>query len=259
MKYLIAAKVIYDSECGELTVHDSEEPESRKLTDTANRILSLLVASHGEVVEREFLLRQVWELAGHVSSSASLNQYISILRKALTSFTDIEETIIVVPKVGFYFSSDIDVQAMKPPEDPATYGKGDAVARMFRPFSTAYLWAILVIVLLLASNFWLMIQPNSTARYTRLVDIGKLENCNLYAYKTVTSNIQKRLVGLLNIVEPTLKEKCRDHTGRVMVDVQPGVLFGSRGRVFHSFCLIDNEDNKAIYCDNFYAFNWKMK
>ncbi len=76
----------------------------KKITKTANRILTLLIESHGHVVEREHLLEQVWESHGLVSSNGSLNQYISILRKTLTSLTDIEDIIVSIPKVGFIIS-----------------------------------------------------------------------------------------------------------------------------------------------------------
>ncbi|HBZ4239985.1 TPA: transcriptional regulator, partial [Klebsiella pneumoniae] len=65
--------------------------------------------SHGHVVEREHLLEQVWESHGLVSSNGSLNQYISILRKTLTSLTDIEDIIVSIPKVGFIISQDIEI------------------------------------------------------------------------------------------------------------------------------------------------------
>ncbi|MBN0294651.1 winged helix-turn-helix domain-containing protein, partial [Pseudomonas aeruginosa] len=64
---------------------------------------------HGHVVEREHLLEQVWESHGLVSSNGSLNQYISILRKTLTSLTDIEDIIVSIPKVGFIISQDIEI------------------------------------------------------------------------------------------------------------------------------------------------------
>ncbi len=83
--------------------------EEKKITKTANRILTLLIESHGHVVEREHLLEQVWESHGLVSSNGSLNQYISILRKTLTSLTDIEDIIVSIPKVGFIISRDIEI------------------------------------------------------------------------------------------------------------------------------------------------------
>ncbi|WP_424712772.1 winged helix-turn-helix domain-containing protein [Klebsiella pneumoniae] len=87
---MIASKVIYDSETGSLACSGHINNEEKKITKTANRILTLLIESHGHVVEREHLLEQVWESHGLVSSNGSLNQYISILRKTLTSLTDIE-------------------------------------------------------------------------------------------------------------------------------------------------------------------------
>ncbi|NDJ56486.1 transcriptional regulator [Enterobacteriaceae bacterium 4M9] len=259
MKYLIANKVIYNTELAELTEHGSEASQCKKLTDTANRILSLLMASHGQVLERDFLLKQVWESAGHASSSSSLNQYISILRKTLTSITDIEETIIVVPKVGFFFSSDIDVQPINADEIPEMTGKTKTAVKKHKPFPVAYTCAALVAVGLVVANLWLMAQPKNTARYSKLVELGKLEQCSLYTYESVTPDIHNRLMNILNTINPTLKDKCRTQSANVMLYVQPSVMFGGGGRVFHSYCLVDNKMNETTWCENLYAFNWKMK
>ena len=120
MKYLIANRVIYDSESGELVVKEPGNEQSKRLTNTANRILSLLIASPGRVLERDYLLDKVWEEAGHPGSSSSLSQYISILRKTLTSLIFIEEIIIAVPKVGFYFSPEIAVELQNDEEMVST-------------------------------------------------------------------------------------------------------------------------------------------
>ncbi|CDL37722.1 hypothetical protein [Citrobacter freundii] len=51
----------------------------------------------------------VWDDYGLQASNSSLNQYISILRRALSAF-GCEELIITVPKMGFRLNPDITLQ-----------------------------------------------------------------------------------------------------------------------------------------------------
>ncbi|MEX3018398.1 transcriptional regulator [Kluyvera sp. STS39-E] len=254
MKYLIANKVVYDTESGELNIPDSGLIESKKLTHTANRILSLLIASPGEVLERQYLLEQVWESVGHVSSSSSLNQYISILRKTLTSLTDIEESIIVVPKVGFFFSADIDVRRM----DEANEMPG----QVYTPKKSSplkYAFAVFIVIVLLIANLWVWYPSQTNERYSNLAFMGNLEKCTISTYGRLSADTRKRILEVLRAVEPNLNEKCLKHPIQLMVNIQPSVFYGSRGRIFYSLCSLDPEDGALTYCENHYAFNWGMK
>lgn len=71
--------------------------------------MKLLVIQHGNVVEREAFLREVWDERGLQGSNNSLNQYISILRKLLASLVPDATFIVTVPKMGFMLSADITV------------------------------------------------------------------------------------------------------------------------------------------------------
>lgn len=259
MKYLIASKVIYDTESGEFTLPGAERLEAQKLTNTANRILSLLIASPGTVLERQYLLEHVWESAGHTGSSSSLNQYISILRKTLTSLTDIEESIIVVPKVGFYFSADIDVQLLDEPCAPAPGNDNVAAKKKIPSLPLKYSIPALLILALIAANLWVWIQPKANERYSRVNEIGKLEKCTLTTYEHLSADERQRLNEVLLSAQPQLAEKCANHLALLTVNVQPSVFYGSSGRIFYSFCPLDSENETLAYCENHYAFNWKMK
>ncbi|WP_368544574.1 transcriptional regulator [Enterobacter soli] len=259
MKYLIASRVVYDTEIGELTIPGSELAEAQKLTHTANSILSLLIASPGKVLERQYLLEEVWESAGHTGSSSSLNQYISILRKTLTSLTDIEESIIVVPKVGFYFSADIDVQLLEQPYAPLPDVSRPRVMPPRKTLPLGYIAAGVIILALVAANIWAWNPPISHARYSSLTDIGKLEKCTLQTFEHLSQDARTRLYEVLLAAQPDLKDKCQKHTASLLVNIQTSVFYGGRGRIFYSFCPLDSENDALAYCENHYAFNWKMK
>lgn len=258
MKYLIANKVVYDTESRELNITDSELTESKKLTYTANRILSILIAAPGEVLERQFLLDQVWESLGHTSSSSSLNQYISILRKTLTSLTDIEESIIVVPKVGFFFSSDIDVQLIDDGDKIPGPTMPETVYMPKKFLSLKYMLAALIVIVLLIANLFVWYPPHKNERYSNLVFMGYLEKCTISTYENLSADSRKKVLEVLRIAEPNLNDKCLKHPAQLMVNIQPSVFYGSRGRIFYSLCSLDSEDGTLTYCENHYAFNWKM-
>lgn len=101
MKYLIENKLIYNAESGELIRIDIGVTDKHQLTKTANHILAILIESHGEIVPRQSLLERVWESRGLEASNSSLNQYISILRKKLSSLTGTENIILTNPVLAF--------------------------------------------------------------------------------------------------------------------------------------------------------------
>jgi DNA-binding winged helix-turn-helix (wHTH) protein len=80
--------------------------------------MKLLVQHHGNVVERETFLHDVWDRRGLQGSNNSLNQYISILRKMLASLLPDVLFIVTVPKTGFMLSADVTVTALEE-ETPA--------------------------------------------------------------------------------------------------------------------------------------------
>lgn len=257
MKYLIARKVIYDTEGGKLTVDDINACEETKLTNTANRILTLLVASPGTVLERNYILDKVWHASGLEGSSASLNQYISILRKTLTSLTDIQETIISQPRVGFFLSPDIDVQVCD--AAPQTQVPATRPAKVKNKRQWSYLAMSVAAIALIGANLWLSGTTPSGSRYTALYDIGALGQCALKAYENKPATLEKKTTEVLLTLQPALREKCQQQPALIISQIQRSVFYGSGGRVFYAFCPLDTDGKQAIYCENHYAFNWKMK
>ena len=113
MKYLLADALVYNDEDGTVTPVNAPEEDAQLLTCTANTILKLLVKHHGNVIERETFLREVWDKRGLQGSNNSLNQYISILRKMLASLLPDVLFIVTVPKTGFMLCADVTVTALE--------------------------------------------------------------------------------------------------------------------------------------------------
>ncbi|KEA53378.1 hypothetical protein DT73_08445 [Mangrovibacter sp. MFB070] len=267
MKYVIAGSIIYDTESGTLAVKEtgslagSPVLEEKKLTHTANRILSLLIASPGQVLERSYLLETVWESAGHVSSSSSLNQYVSILRKILTSLTDIEETIIAVPRVGFYFSADIEILPWHDISQPDTQQpvevQRNAAAKLKLP------WRIVIpaalITLLVLANIAIRLDDDTGARFTRLYNAGTIGKCQLQTFEQLPGSLQQKLLNMMSHFQPDMAARCEKQPFAVTVQVQRSVFYGGRGRVFYSLCPLDDASEKVIYCENHYTFDGEWK
>lgn len=258
MKYLIANRVIYDSESGELVVKDPENTQNKRLTNTANRILSLLIESPGRVLERDYLLDKVWEEAGHPGSSSSLSQYISILRKTLTSLIFVEEIIIAVPKVGFYFSPEIAVKLLNDEEKAST---SSLYAPLRKPAvkDKKILFLIAVIAFFLLSNLWIFSRKQSSPHFANEYSIGEIGSCKFTAYEDLTEDVDHDVMDIIRQLQPELELKCARKPAKIMVYFQPSVIYGSLGRFFYSYCPIDKSTSRIVYCENHYAFNWKLK
>ncbi|RXJ09082.1 winged helix-turn-helix domain-containing protein [Lelliottia nimipressuralis] len=258
MKYLIANRVSYDSENGELVVREPGNEQSKRLTNTANRILSLLIASPGQVLERDYLLDKVWEEAGHPGSSSSLSQYISILRKTLTSLIFIDEIIVAVPKVGFYFSPDIAVELLNDEEMASTSFLPVSLRKPAAKNKKIHCLIAAVVVLTLA-NLWIFSQKQGSPRFAAEYSIGEIGSCKFTAYEDLSDEVDPQVINIIRQLQPDLEQKCTRQPAQIMVYFQPSVIYGSHGRFFYSYCPIDKATAKVVYCDNNYAFNWKLK
>ncbi len=84
MNYLINNHINYDSHQGLLYIDDVNN--ALKLTTTLNRLLLVLVQNNHDIVDRETILRRVWEEHNQVVSDNNLNSSVSVLRRHLSSF-----------------------------------------------------------------------------------------------------------------------------------------------------------------------------
>ncbi|MEG5552326.1 winged helix-turn-helix domain-containing protein [Enterobacter wuhouensis] len=105
MNYLISGQIIFnDTENTLSTVNPKDNVIA--LTAIPARLLSYLLEHSGETVTRDKLLDAVWELYGLQPSGHSLNQNLSLLRKALITLGAEDEIIRTIPRVGICISSE---------------------------------------------------------------------------------------------------------------------------------------------------------
>lgn len=254
MNYLIAGRVIYDTENGTLT--DARHSDDIKsLTPTANRILTLLLSEPGQVFPRDDILDKVWAAQGHNCSNSSLNQYISILRKTLATWIDADEIILSVPKVGFCFSARLAVEPWMP-EAPIVAPVAPGLLASKKKVMTVNLGLLLCLVVLL----FLCVRQNSEARnaslYRVLYPVATLGFCEVTSWQNLSDELKSQALNVLHKVSPELKEKCLSQPAKVMFQVQRQVYQGQRGRVFITFCPYGKSRNAVLYCDSTYKYNW---
>ncbi|EBP9818628.1 winged helix-turn-helix domain-containing protein [Salmonella enterica] len=108
LMYIINNEVYFNEEDGHLENRAAEI--SVLMATSTRRLLEVLIANQGNPVERDCLLKTVWDDNGLRSSNSNLNQYISILRKQLVQVGFPDNTVITIPRVGFMFSPDVEVR-----------------------------------------------------------------------------------------------------------------------------------------------------
>ncbi|MGW1445094.1 winged helix-turn-helix domain-containing protein [Serratia rhizosphaerae] len=107
MKYIINLIIVYTPSEGTLALHN--DPSLKiNLSNPANRLLMELIKYNGTTLDRESLLRNVWEEYGFTGSNSNLNTYISELRKSFSSLSENIKVITTIPKVGFRLEAEVE-------------------------------------------------------------------------------------------------------------------------------------------------------
>lgn len=106
MKYIINLTVTFDPENRALVL-ENDMQQSIELSKPATRLLSELINNNRINLNRDDILKRVWEDYGFSPSNASLNNHISELRKAFTSLGMNKDIIFTVPRVGFRIDAEI--------------------------------------------------------------------------------------------------------------------------------------------------------
>jgi len=112
MNYLIKNEIIYNSFDGSLRHIKDELENSIVISKIANSILLLLISRQGEVISRDMFFSEVWDKEGLISSTNTLNQYMSKLRRIFSDFFPDETIITTIPRIGYLFTKDISVSAI---------------------------------------------------------------------------------------------------------------------------------------------------
>lgn len=106
MKYIVNNYIVFDPRKRTLSIQ-AESGLELLLPEPACRLLNEFIKHEGELLTREYLLKNVWEDFGFSVSDANLNNNVSVLRKSFVSLNELKPVIITTPKLGLQFTANI--------------------------------------------------------------------------------------------------------------------------------------------------------
>ncbi|POT57185.1 transcriptional regulator [Citrobacter amalonaticus] len=259
MEYLINSQVRYRTDDGAIwPVRDDESVII--LTITMNRLLVYLLERQGQVVKRDELLNNVWDLHGLRSSSHTLNKYISEIRKHFMRAGIHHECITTIPRVGFVFNSDVEVIAIDNAEnnihsDTINAAVGTVLTHSIQPLRYKAWYAAITLFIIICSTA-LIISGNRLKSKTnvKLQDapvyfLFNYQTCPVYTtQKNSASFLEQKKKVFLDLVNVN-KIECLNGTS-FLYQASDSYMYGSKGRIFISRCT--SKKNKYLSCLNNY-------
>lgn len=114
MKYIIDLTMLYEVDTGIIMINGEEE-SSVKLSNQAGRLLYELITNNGKTLDRDELIKKVWDDHGFSGSSVSLNVAISEIRKVFRTLGGDPLLIKTIRGKGFSFAGYIEHHTVRPP------------------------------------------------------------------------------------------------------------------------------------------------
>lgn len=117
--YILEGCIYFDEHTMALSL-DGEQENTIVLPAPSARLLSELIKTNGTMVTREELLVRVWGNYGYRASNSNLNNYLSILRRSLTSLLPQTILITTLPKKGIIFQANIEEVSVRAHQEKVT-------------------------------------------------------------------------------------------------------------------------------------------
>lgn len=170
----------------------------------ASLLLELFIKNNQKSLSREFFMNELWENKGLVSSSNNLNNYISIIRRTLSSL-GLDDIIKTIPRYGFSFDAKsieiFDSERVNLSEPQVELKKEKA---LYRKINSKFLLKVIISIIL----FWLIAvvfvffkYSQQNTQFNKIMPLGMVENCkvmgiwngipNNYSMKEVTQNLSR--------------------------------------------------------------------
>ncbi|WP_259568029.1 transcriptional regulator [Enterobacter sichuanensis] len=271
MRYVINRTIHFRNTDGALWKGDENDPSSITLTVTTSRLLTFLLERHGEVASRDDILETVWTAHGLRSSNNSLNKYIADLRKVFINMELDEDVIITVPKIGFMFAREIEVDKESSAVEDEQFDHDPHIHEAVvdndnkaqkrnrkRNFFLPFLILLVGVMPIFLSKFGIGVKFSGigTLPQSNSYLLGNVDGCDIYT-------LQQSSVDMTNVkmfIARTLIKKtgltCLKNT-KVFFQPSDPVVYGYPGRVFLSRCTYNKDSpQKFAACDNFYGINY---
>lgn len=263
MIYLINRIVAFNPDNGSLknVVNDREV----FLSSLNARILHQLLKAGPVCLRREELMQQVWQQHGLTPAPATLNQYISVTRRALVSIGLQERLIITVAKTGYRLNSSIHIETESPPDVPAavatTANSHSAeqlpVSIKKKPLASSMLSINLLILLLVIAGllcFLINKRYQELHKSQGVIYIGSINSCPIYFLTQLRDEDQQRYLNYLAtnslLTEGCLKDEVILAQASRRLNMSEGI-----GHQFIAKCSVDTQGN-YYHCENEYTTLW---
>ncbi|VEI61935.1 Transcriptional regulatory protein, C terminal [Serratia fonticola] len=267
MEYIINGVVKYNPLNGTLYVADSGM-NMLTLTRVTSELLLLLIQNNGVALSRDFILSELWVNRGLNASSNNLNNYVSMLRKALAQ-CGCTDAITTIPKHGFIFEADVVsidenakspvVQTAVPDVDQPSLALHELVIerpsvrnRFFsrKVIGVVIVFCLLTIVFLPKIYDYFKLQSIRTEFFT-------YEQCQFYLADDKTREIAtSQIISNLKVVVPKIKLNC-GHRANVYYFADNKV--DASGHVVLTDLISYCPYNSKAPCDNYYLTRHKKE
>jgi len=257
MRYTLNSCLIFDTIDGSLTPCDGSSSDSH-LSITASSLLHFFLQNTG-VVNREEVLKRVWDDQGHTSSNSNLNQYLSMLRKTFRLY-GIDNVIVSISRGNLQLNPSVIIEIL--PSSPVALPdmmlrKKESPFQQFGELSSPAGWNIasatllsLACILMMFTYYGKLSPPAIT-----LTPLSS-KQCDLSVVEEMLATFnQTPYVKNFNAVRQTLNIECQP--GRKFIFFYDDKLQKEGlGRVFLAHCA-KQKSNVFSYCDNYFYYAWK--
>ncbi|MDW8847663.1 winged helix-turn-helix domain-containing protein [Erwinia sp. MMLR14_017] len=268
MIYIIDGTIAYNSE--DCSLSHLPTQESLSLSISSGRLFERLLNSAGEILPRDTLLTEVWDKYGLRGSNSNLNQYLSILRRALAAY-GCENLIITIPKVGIRLNTEIPVEREPGPTELipeatpviASNQQNDSpisvpteTKRPERGWPGTWLLLSLLMALLSVSAGWYYLKLNASEQEISPVSATLPGGCSVVFLEGLnvseSQKLDKQILQMLSENHQTC-----DSSRRLYFDKNTAFSSQNYGRTTLSSCKL-NDRGQVISCDNFYYLDWRL-
>lgn len=253
MNYIIEESLFYRTVDG--TMWEIDNPENKVVLNVStNRLLMTLLNHQGVILERDKILKIVWEEYGLNASNNTLNQYISMLRKIFVSFNVNSEVIKTIPKTGFIFNNEISIKIVKNKDASVLDLTKDISILKKNKFSArnhSIFILILVLIILMLASF--QFKPKSETSSSLIYNY---KGCPVYNIKLYKHDSLIPTIKIINDVISSSKMQC-DVSGFFLIHVDAHVINYAKGKVFLSYCMRD--DKQHYQCRDYLTNDWKQE
>lgn len=277
MIYIIDEIITYNSH--DCTLNHIPTEESLSLSISAGRLFEQLLNANGEILSRDTLLTEVWDKYGLRGSNSNLNQYLSILRKALAAY-GCENFIITIPKIGIRLNTEIkierehvapiivadnlsdDISAALLADDQVNQAilisskSTDNIVQHSFAVTRNILFAAVALALLGSALWYYSLMhsaepgiPSSVVKLAGGCEVVLLQGADIIERQSQDKQIHQILSENNQSCEPGR---------RLYFDKMTSLTTKNYGRTILSACKL-NDSGHIISCDNFYYMDWRVE